>query len=72
MLAAEFVTDDWAERLRARTEESRRRAAARAADRRAQALRRANGLVERNAARLADARRRAARARGLGPASPDG
>jgi hypothetical protein len=72
MVPTEFVTDDWPARLCAGAEESRRRAAARAAERRARAVRRANGLVDRHAGRLADARRRAARAALSRPDSPGG
>jgi len=60
-MVAMNLTYDWQDRLRQQTDESRRRRAARAADREAMARRRAHGLVDRNAARLAEARRRARR-----------
>jgi len=59
MQSTEFVPVDWPERLRQRTAETARRRAARAAERESMARRRAHGLVDRNAARLAEARRRA-------------
>jgi hypothetical protein len=58
MNSTEHLSYDWQERLRERTAESLRRRSARAAEREILARRRAHGLVDRNAARLAEARRR--------------
>ncbi len=52
------TTESWRPDLLARAEEARRRRAARQQQRRLAAARRAHGMVERNAARLAEARRR--------------
>ncbi|GAB2596464.1 hypothetical protein Aab01nite_71730 [Paractinoplanes abujensis] len=51
---------NWEERLRAAVEDSTRRRRAREAERREFARRRAHGLIDRNAVRLAEARRRRA------------
>lgn len=53
------MPDDWPARLRAAAEESARRRRRRVADRREAAQRRAHGLIDRNALRLAEARARA-------------
>lgn len=57
-LSTGVTTESWRTDLLARAEEARRRRAARQQQRRLAAGRRAHGMVERNAARLAQARRR--------------
>jgi len=57
-LSTGVTTESWRAGLMARAEETRRRRTARQQQRRLAAGRRAHGMVERNAARLAEARRR--------------
>jgi hypothetical protein len=60
-LTDQYLTDQWRARLRSQCEEALRRRRGRTMMRRERTGRRAHGLIERHAARLADARRRAAR-----------
>ncbi|WP_328466174.1 hypothetical protein OHA21_45550 [Actinoplanes sp. NBC_00393] len=64
--SSESAAREWRADLQQRAAEAARRRAARAAARRSAAQRRAHGLVERNAARLARARTR------VTPVGPDG
>jgi hypothetical protein len=59
MLPSPVSDDQWQVRLRLQSEEWSRRRAARLAVRRQHTQRRAHGMIDRNAARLAEARRRA-------------
>lgn len=70
MLTTDRIIDDWPERFRAQTAEALCRRAARAALRREHARRRAHGMIDRNAGRLADARDRARRPPDRVPAPP--
>jgi hypothetical protein len=60
-LTDQYLTDQWQARLRSQREEAVRRRRGRAMMRRERTGRRAHGLIERHAARLAEARRRVAR-----------
>ncbi|MCO8272699.1 hypothetical protein M1L60_19070 [Actinoplanes sp. TRM 88003] len=58
--------DTWDERFRVAVEQAARRREARRAERQEFARRRAHGLIDRNAARLAEVRRRARVSRDTG------